>query len=144
VLGLGLDNRIIKHSINLPDLTKCLIVIIHLHGRVIVIAHSLLDCVEVVINPLAYSYSSVQFGDHLIDRDLVVDDLLDLTDALLEVVGLVGGSRESIDDVILGLVLDQCLHEGVHYCLIWDNRSITHQLSDTVSLFGSLQSKSNV
>ena len=72
---------------------------------------------------------------------------------MLEILGLINCSWKSVNYVILSLIviilnktyLRRVLLHGVgnalHHGLVWNDASVAHQLSDSVSLFSSLHAQ---
>jgi hypothetical protein len=67
---------------------------------------------------------------------------LALADILLKVDGLLNGTRETVDQIVLGWVSNQAVNEDLHGQFEGNETTLSHDLADLLTVFGALNSKS--
>jgi hypothetical protein len=101
LLGLGVDLADASGGVNLSHLSEFLVVLDNWISLIKVVLDPLLDGLYVVIGPTT-SLSSLEASlEHDLLWHLVVKDLLCLNDILLKILGLIHGSGETINEIIL-------------------------------------------
>jgi hypothetical protein len=67
---------------------------------------------------------------------------LALADILLKVDGLLNGTRETVDQIVLGWVSNQAVNEDLDGQFEGNETALSHDLADLLTVFGALNSKS--
>jgi hypothetical protein len=101
--GLFIDILDASSGVDLEDLAESLVVVHHGQGGIEVVLDPLLEDIGIVVSSTTGQGSLQASLHHDLLRHVIEKHLVHLNHILLEVLGLVEGSGESIDDVALNL-----------------------------------------
>ena len=127
-------------GVNVTHFSELLVEIYDWTGRFLERLQSLSQCLSIVIFSLDGSCGCANEAPlhEGVFADVVEENLLALADVLLEVDGLLDGTGETVDQVVLGGAGNQTVNQDLNGHLEWDKSAFTHYLLDLLTVFGAL------
>jgi hypothetical protein len=125
-------------------LTELIVEVYNWLGAIIECLKSLSKGLSIVILPLdgcLRGTDQASFHEGVFVH-IIEEYALALADILLEIDGLFNGTRETVNQIVLGWVGNQAVDQDLHGQFEGHETALSHDLADLLSILGALNSKS--